>query len=194
MFVALSSLSHNPTAVIGSLAFVVTNPRTDDSVVTHYFKTLDWEQTGRGYNFKVLQGMLNKSAMARKAVSDLTVPVQAPDALAAVVRAYNEGECSALWGHAEDIAILRDALAQYKIEEPWTEGEIRDIGSVWATILDLGIAPEVTRGPTEPADVPLGEAAFMARAVGTVYRGFRETKAPVDRVVQEVAGDNSKGP
>jgi hypothetical protein len=173
MFVSLATLSSQPSAIIGSLAFIVLNPWVDQPPDSHYFKTVDWDQEGRSYRFGSIQTMLGQSALARKAVSDQTPPVQLADALNRLVQAYKASGCTVLWAGAQDLAILRNALESLKIDIPWAYEDQRDITGVWATMMDLGLAPKIERGITEPENVPLGDAAFIARGVATIYRGFR---------------------
>lgn len=183
MFVALGTLSNAPTAIIASVAFVVGDPRVDKPVDSHYFKSVSWDQADRQYNFNTIQAMMGWSAMARKSVINQTTPVQVTDALRAITAAYKAGSCSAIWGSSEDLNILRNALNQYNMDIPWGVEDQRDIMSVWATLLDLGVAPDIERGVTEPEHVSLGDALFIARGVYTIYQGFRKDQNVGDRVM-----------
>lgn len=188
MYVSVASLSSKPNAIIGSLAFIVTDPRQDAPPLTHYFKSVDWEQPGRAYSFRTIQAWMGRSALARRSIVNQTEPVQVADALRALAQAYRNHGCEAVWGDPQDIAILNSAFEEYKIECPWKTDHERDIRSVWATMLDLGMAPDIQRGDTEPADVPLGDAAFIARGVAMMYRGLRSSALAKEHILTPEEG------
>ena len=185
MFVSLSTLSNTPEGIVGCVAFLVVDPRTDGQVVAHYNKSIDWEQQGRGYNFTKIQAIMQRSALARKSVTDLTVPVQLPEALNALARAYKEHNCVAVWATPLDLTVIRQAMQSNKIVIPWEHTDERDVVSVWGAFMDIGIAPEVPRHESEPIHVPLGEAAYSARLISTVYRGFRPDQTSPERILEK---------
>jgi hypothetical protein len=184
MYLSMGTLSGHPEAIIASVGFIVSDPRNEGPPDTHYFKTVDWEQPGRKYNFTTIQSWLGRSTMARKSLVNQTPQVQAAAALQAVADAYKKYECVAIWGSLEDLAILRNAMEQYKIVCPWETTNQRDIVGVWATMGDLGLAPDIERDVSEPPYVALGDAAFIARGVATMYRGYRK-ETPADRTLEK---------
>ncbi len=183
MFFSLSRLGSSERSIVGSLGFIVADPLTTAPADVAYFKSVDWDQPERQYNFSVIQEYLGMSGLARKAIVNHTEPVAIQTALAALTGAYKQYGCTAIWGTFGDICVLRDALGMYKMDMPWDQDDERDIVSVWSTLSDLGIAPQLERGVSEPENVPLGDAAFIGRMVATVYQG-QKAETP-DRVLKE---------
>lgn len=178
MFIALGTMASGPESIVGGVGFIVADPRKPGPVDTHYSKSLDWEQKGRTYSFNTIKSWMARSALARRSVTALTPPVALQEAMTAVAEAYRKYECRAIWGNAADLAILKHAMEGGGVTVPWDETQERNVLSVWATLEDLGMAPEASRGATEPDNVPLGDAAFMARIVASVYRRQTDRSTP----------------
>ncbi len=170
MSVDLGTLSTSPDAVIGSLAWIVFDPKDTGGANDSYFKTVDWDQRDRSYNWPHIQKLMTQSGMARRAMVNFSPPIPLLAAITSVAENFTKHRCSAIWGTRQTLNILENAFRYCKKDTPWEPGQARDLATCWATALDLGTVSEIERHETEPVDVPLGNAAFVARAVRHIYQ------------------------
>lgn len=170
MAVDTSSLSDAPEGVIGSIGYVIFDPKDVGGALETYMKTVDWDQKGRSYNWRVVRDWMAKSSMARRCIITFTEPVPLMAAVSAVIEAYQKHRCVAVWGNKVSIDQVEDAALYCKLATPWGPGQIRDIAAACSVASEMGNEINLTRDPTEPEDVPLGNAAFVARAVRYIYQ------------------------
>jgi len=183
MAIDVSTLSNNPDGVIGSVGWVVFDPRDTGGANEHYFKTVDWDQQGRAYNWPKVQEWMVASGMARKAIINQTPPVPLVAAMTSVIEAFNKHRCAAIWANRAALNTIENAIKYCKKEAPWQPGQARDLTTCWATAVDMGLVTDLERHMTEPEDVPLGNAAFVARAVRHLYQN-KMSPTPEDSVVK----------
>lgn len=179
MAVDVSTLSDAPSGVICSLAWIVFNPKDTGGCNDSYFKTVDWNQQERTYNWPKIQQWLTTSGMARRAIVSLTPPVPLSAAIDSLTGAYNKYRCKAIWSGRKVLSTIEDAVRYHKKAPPWLPGCARDLAAVWSTAMDMGVVADLDRGPTEPEDVPMGNAAFVTRAVRALYQA-KSGSMPLD--------------
>lgn len=183
MSVDMATLSQQPDAVIGSLAWIVFDPKDTGGANDSFFKTVDWDQRERTYNWPHIQQLMLKSGMARRAVVNFSQPIPLLAAVTSVAENFTKHRCSAIWGTRPVLNTLENAFRYCKKDIPWAPGQARDLTTCWSTGLDLGTVSEIERHETEPQDVPLGNAAFVARAVRHIYQAVDTTPPPPDSKV-----------
>ena len=182
MAIDVSTLSKNPDAVIASLAWLVFNPKDTGGAWDTYMRTVDWDQRERAYNWATVQEWMLKSGMARRAIVNFTTPVPLLSAITSVVEAFNKHKCSAIWGTRSALNTVENAIRYCKKEAPWTAAQARDLTACWAVSSDLGQVADLERHQTEVEDVPLGNAAFVARAVRQIYQAKGGPDSPDAKV------------
>ena len=178
MAVDVSTLSDSPSAVVASVAYVVFDPKDTGGANDTYFKTVDWDQRERGYNWPKVQEWMTKSGLARRAIVNLTPPVPLVTAMTAINEAYTKHRCTAIWGTRRVLNTVENAMSYCKKEPAWSAGQARDLASCWGTGLEQGQVVDIERHETEPEDVPLGNAAFVARAVRHLYGTYHKATPP----------------
>ncbi len=181
MAIDTSALSEAPEGVIGSIGFVIFDPRDGGGANETYMKTIDWDQKGRSYNWSVVRDWMGTSSMARRCILNFSTPIPLLAAMSAVNEAYIKHQCVAIWGNKISIDQVDDAMVYCKLTPPWGPGQIRDVAAAASIAGEMGNQIALTRDPTEPEAVPLGNAAFVARVVRHIYqaKGGAPTKEEV---------------
>lgn len=170
MAVDVSTLSDVPGAVVCAMAWIVFDPKDTGGCNDSFFKTLDWDQRDRSYNWPKIQDWMTKSGMARRSIVNLTPPVPLGTAIESLCSAFTKYNCQALWGTRKVLNCVENAALYCKKEPPWHPAQARDLAACWATAVDLGKNVDLVRVQTEPEDVPMGNAAFITRAVRNLYQ------------------------
>jgi len=170
MAIDVSTLSDAPSALVAALAWVVFDPKDTGGCHDTWFKTIDWDQRERTYNWPKIQQWMMKSGMARKSIIDLTQPVPLLAAATSVAEAFVKHNCKAIWAPRKVLNTVEDAMRYSKKDPPWAPSQARDLVSCWATGMEMGAVSDISRGVTEPEDVPIGNAAFICRAVRHLYQ------------------------
>lgn len=183
MSVDVATLSTQPDAVIGSVAWVVFDPKDTGGANDSFFKTVDWDQRDRTYNWPCIQQLMLKSGMARRAMVNFSPPIPLLAAVTSIGENFTKHKCAAVWGTRSALNTIENAFRYCKKDIPWAPSQARDLTTCWATGLDLGTVADIERHETEPQDVPLGNAAFVARAVRHIYQAVDTTPPPPDSKV-----------
>lgn len=169
MALDVSTLSDSADAVVASLAWVIFDPKDTGGANDTWFKTLDWDQRTRAYNWPKIQDWMTKSGLARRAIVNFTPPVPLNAAVQSVIEGFNKHHCVAVWGTRRSLNTVENAIRYCDKKVPWMPSQARDLSSCWALSVDQGTVTDLERHQTEPEDVPLGNAAFIARAVRELY-------------------------